>query len=302
MDAFPVLAAIQAALACLLLAAAAAGEVRRRRLRRRLREVTAPVELTRRPRLPRFLAPAEWLGGHLALLLPDRVTEALALQLQRAGDPAGLTMEHLLGLRVIVTTSGLYLAALLQREIGGWPGVVVAAIVAMLAVAGLDGWLLGRAAERKKRIERDLTIFVDLLHLALASGMALDPATATIAERARGPLADEARRYLAAMSELGMPRRAALVAMALRVGSPQLSFFTESLAHATETGAGLMTTLASQARLLRDVRRRAAESSAQRAPIRMMFPMTLFILPVLMLVVLGPVALRLFIVTGGGGS
>lgn len=302
MDAFPVLAAAQAALACLLLVAAATGAMRRRRLRRRLREVTAPVEPISRARQPRLLAPAAWLGGHLAELLPERAIEALALQRQRAGEPAGVTVEHLLGLRVIVTASGLYLAALVLSALGGWLGSIAAAIVALLAVAGLDGWLLGRAAERKKRIERDLTIFVDLLHLALASGMALDPATATIAERARGPLADEVRRYLVAMTELGMPRRAALEALARRVGSPQLGYFTESLAHATETGAGLMTTLASQARLLRDAKRRAAESSAQRAPIRMMFPMTLFILPVLMLVVLGPVALRLIIVSGGGGS
>lgn len=294
------LAATQTALACLLLLAAATGAMRHRRLRRRLREVTAPVAPISRPRQPRLLAPAAWLGGHLAELLPERAIEALALQRQRAGEPAGLTLEQLLGMRVVLATCGISLAALLLGGLGGWLGSVAAVIVSLLAVAGLDGWLVGRAAARKKRIERDLTIFVDLLHLALASGMALDPATATIAERARGPLADEVRRYLSAMSELGMSRRAALEALARRVGSPQLGYFTESLAHASETGAGLMPTLASQARLLRDAKRRAAESSAQRAPIRMMFPMTLFILPVLMLVVLGPVALRLIIVSGGG--
>jgi tight adherence protein C len=64
-------------------------------------------------------------------------------------------------------------------------------------------------------------------------------------------------------------------------------------------GTGLLAAVDSQMVLLRQERRRRVASAAARAPVRMLIPMTLFMLPVLMLTVLAPVGLRLANSLGG---
>jgi tight adherence protein C len=81
--------------------------------------------------------------------------------------------------------------------------------------------------------------------------------------------------------------------MAARVGSSELLLFATAIIQAMEAGGGLLPVVSAQARLLRGERRRYLESSARQAPVRMLVPMAVFILPVLMLVVLGPPFLRL---------
>jgi non-ribosomal peptide synthetase component F len=104
----------------------------------------------------------------------------------------------------------------------------------------------------------------------------------------------ELRRYLADVNDLGRPRIEALESVPQRLGDPpDLVAFVEAVNRAHVLGTGLLAAVSSQAAVLRQERRRRAAAAAQRAPVRMLIPMTLFMLPVLMLVVLAPVALRL---------
>jgi tight adherence protein C len=64
-------------------------------------------------------------------------------------------------------------------------------------------------------------------------------------------------------------------------------------------GTGFWAAVNCQATLLRQERRRRAAAAAQRAPVRMLIPMTLFMLPVLMMLVIGPVVLRLITTSPG---
>ena len=54
----------------------------------------------------------------------------------------------------------------------------------------------------------------------------------------------------------------------------------------------LIGVMQSQSRDVRLSRRRAAESEALRAPIKMLFPLVIFILPTLFMLLIGPVGLR----------
>lgn len=229
------------------------------------------------------------LGGFGATLRRQAV-----LALERAGEPAGMTPEHLMGFRLMGAGFGLILAVLVITLLRGQPlALVLGGLILLLSTLGLDGWLLGRASARRAAIERELPALVDMVALCLGAGMGFDAALGAITERMDGPLAEEIRRFLRAMSELGHGRRQALEAMARRVGSSDIDHFVETVIDSLETGSGLLTAITSQAVLLRQMRRRRAEASAQRAPIRMIIPMTLFVLPVLMLMIMGPVALRL---------
>jgi tight adherence protein C len=81
--------------------------------------------------------------------------------------------------------------------------------------------------------------------------------------------------------------------MAARVGREDVRLLASSIVQAETLGTSLVTTMQNQARLIRVSRRRQAEAHAMRAPVKMVFPMVAFILPVLFLVVLGPPGLQL---------
>jgi tight adherence protein C len=130
--------------------------------------------------------------------------------------------------------------------------------------------------------------------------MGFDNALETILVHFRGPLVDELSRYLTETRTLGAQRTLALREVPNRLGDPpDLVEFVDAVNRAQVMGTGLLAAVDSQMVLLRQERRRRVASAAARAPVRMLIPMTLFMLPVLMLTVLAPVGLRLANSLGG---
>ena len=68
---------------------------------------------------------------------------------------------------------------------------------------------------------------------------------------------------------------------------------------AEELGTGLANTLQAQARTLRATRRLRAEELARQAPVKLLFPMILCIMPVLFIVIVGPALIQALAVFGG---
>jgi tight adherence protein C len=290
-DLLAMAAAILAGLSLLSFAAVIGSVFQRRAVTRRLRAFVEPVVVRPdegRSRIRRWLFA---IGERVARILHPAILRRLTLQSHRAGEPYGLVMEELLGLRVVLAVFGILISLVFFRA--GDSGRVLGFAFLFIGLLSVDLGLTRAASARRRLVERDLPNFIDLVHLTLVAGLGLDPAFTMIATRSRGPLSDEVMRYLRLVNELGVGRRQALQDMALRCNSPEVTFFAEAVAQAIESGSGLVGTLQGQSRLLREARQRGAEANAQRAPIRMMFPMVAFILPVVMMIILGPVILRL---------
>jgi tight adherence protein C len=92
--------------------------------------------------------------------------------------------------------------------------------------------------------------------------------------------------------QLGMDRADALDAMSERAGVPDLQRLLASLRQAGRYGLSIASVLRAQSAELRERRRQAAEEHAQKIPVKVLFPLVLFILPTLFIVVLGPGILR----------
>ncbi|MDQ6669582.1 MAG: type II secretion system F family protein [Chloroflexota bacterium] len=229
-------------------------------------------------------------------LLPSRWVEWLASRVERAGGNLGsFEPSAVLALRLIATLFGVLLGFVFLAGTGfGMLGIAAAAIMVPLGLGGVDLLLHSRAGARRKLAEAELPTILDLLSLSMGAGMAFEMALKTILHRLHGPLASELRRYAVDVEALGAPRDKALLGVAYRLGgAPDVFAFVEAINAAHLLGTGLLVAVGSQATLLRQNRRRRAAASAQRAPVRMLIPMTLFMLPTLMMVVLAPVALRL---------
>jgi tight adherence protein C len=210
--------------------------------------------------------------------------ESIDAKLRRAGVSSRLTAELFMAGRVALTGLGVVAGLALAHGAGR----ILLPIV--LAVAGIYGpsFLVSKAAARRsERIDAELPHFVDQLAIAVEAGMGFDAALSYLLEASDGPLADEMRRVLTEL-RVGESRRTAMRSLAERVGSENTTAFANAVIASDQLGAPLGGILRSQAADLRHRRQMHAEERAQKAPVKMLFPMVLFFLPVMFVVILGP--------------
>jgi pilus assembly protein TadC len=174
-----------------------------------------------------------------------------------------------------------------------WAGAG-AASVAGVAAAGLPYLRLrDRAEARRRRLRADLPDALDLLAAAVQAGLGLDPALRRVAAALpAGPLAMELGKCLDELS-LGRPRREAFAGLEARAGVRELGSVLRALLRSEARGVPLAPVLQAQSEQLRRLRSLAVQKRAAEAPIRMLLPLIGFILPVVFLVVFGPVFLKL---------
>lgn len=145
-------------------------------------------------------------------------------------------------------------------------------------------------AERQKIIRRSLPEFLDVLYVSVQAGLSFDGAVAKIASRMRGPLIDEFKRMQNDVS-LGMTHQHALTQLAKRCDLEEVYLFTASVIQAEKLGTSMGRTLKIQADNMRERHRQYIKAEALRAPIKIIFPMVIFIFPSIFVVVLFPAIL-----------
>ncbi|HDS31141.1 MAG TPA: type II secretion system F family protein, partial [Firmicutes bacterium] len=176
--------------------------------------------------------------------------------------------------------------------------------VGMLIFSGFIGyympdlWLTGKVNARKAEITRKLPDALDLLTVSVEAGLAFDMALSKVVEKLRGPLAEEFMRVLHEV-RMGKQRRDAMKDMADRVDAPDLSQFISALVQADKLGVSLANVLRIQSDQMRLKRRQRAEETAMKAPLKMSFVLVFFVLPALMIVLLGPAAISVIIQLSG---
>lgn len=181
------------------------------------------------------------------------------------------------------------------------PGVVQGTVsIPMLTLVCLIGGILGyrlpvgivqgRANKRKHEITLALPFTFDLISISVSAGMAFDGAMQIVAERTKGPLADEMRRTLREIN-LGISRAEALNNLVKRTGVEDLRTFVAAVNYIAKLGGSLTDVIEVQTEAMRVKRRQRAETKANQAPVKIMIPLVLFILPCLFIVILGPAAL-----------
>jgi tight adherence protein C len=133
-----------------------------------------------------------------------------------------------------------------------------------------------------------------MLMVCVEAGMGFDAAVARVGEQGAGksPLHDELfRMHLEIRS--GRPREEALRAMSDRIGSEDIRSVVGSFIQTDRLGTPLGKTLRVQAEASRVQRRHRAETKAQVAPLMMLIPTIVFLMPSFMLVAAAPSLLRI---------
>jgi len=135
------------------------------------------------------------------------------------------------------------------------------------------------------------------MSIAVDAGLGFDSAMLRVARNGKGVLAGELIRTLQDL-QVGQTRRVAYLGLAERCGVPELRRFIRAVVQAEEYGIALAVVLSTQAKEMRLERRQRAERKAMELPVKITFPLILFILPVLLIVILGPAVLSIMQVFG----
>lgn len=277
------------------------GRLRRRRvlLGRLGRASGAPVPGSRR--LLRGLAR---LGWPLVPAEPDRrAREAGELLRAGFGEPEHLAVFY--GLRAAAALAGL---ALPIAEGGAASGFARGHLAAALALAGgayfAGGAIPGLLRRRRtSRLDRELPDVLDMVLVGLDAGLGLGAALAR-AGRDLGAfaplLAAELERFGREV-RAGAPRAEALERLRARNDHAGLSAVVGVMEQSIAYGTDLAASLRLHAEALREERRQRAQARAARTPVLLTFPLVLFVLPALLIVIVGPAALQLASRLGGGG-
>ncbi len=150
-------------------------------------------------------------------------------------------------------------------------------------------WLNDQVKKRHLLITRALPYNLDLLTLSVEAGLDFTAALAKVVERGRkGPLLEELALVLRQL-KMGKTRADSLKMMVDRVNLTALSTFVSALIQADKMGTPLGKVLRIQSAQLRVERSQRAEKLAGEAPVKMLGPLVLCIMPTVFLVLFGPV-------------
>jgi len=240
-----------------------------------------------------FIPVLDGVTRAIVQLLPHTFVQRVGRQLLAAGSPmttqAFFTVVILCGL--FFPAAGLFIVSRLGDGLEDWMLV----LVAWFAGAGCllpFLWLRRRVRSRKLAIWRRLADVFDMVTVCVEAGLGLDAALRQVAGRLKGPFSDEISFTLRQVG-MGRPRREALEDLAYRVDVPEVTTFVHAVVQAEQLGTSLGRVLRAQSLGLRVRRRQKAEELARRAPVKMVFPLVLFIMPTFFIVTIGPMFVHL---------
>ena len=152
-----------------------------------------------------------------------------------------------------------------------------------------DIWVNSRMAARQKQILRALPFTVDLLALSTEAGLDFVGAIGKVVDKsAPSPLVDEFAQLLKEI-KVGSSRQEALREMSLRIGMTEVNSFVAILISADQMGASIGKILRQQSDQIRNERMMRAEKEAAKAQTKLLFPIMLFMVPAVLIMVMGPV-------------
>lgn len=151
-------------------------------------------------------------------------------------------------------------------------------------------------SEKKRRevsVRADLPFFADLLALSTEAGLDFISAMQRIVDKAEESVLAEEFGSVLRDIKLGSSRADAMKGMASRLEISEITSFVAVLVDADATGASISQVLKDQSIQIRLDRLVRAEKAGARASQAIMFPLMLFIMPAVFIVLIGPIILQM---------
>jgi len=248
----------------------------------------------------RVLAPVGSSVHHVgSAIAPKGYSESVKHKLVLAGSPNNMDSSRFMVIKVLgaIGVAGLFFGISVLRPFSPVSWVLVILPLTALAFFAPDLWLSSRVSSRKSAIRRALPDMLDMLTISVEAGLGFDQAMAKLVRNTSGPLSEEFGRVLQEV-QAGVDRSDAMRRLAQRTEVPELNGFIMAIVQAEVFGISVSSVLRSQASEMRVKRRQYAEETAQKAPVKLVFPLVICILPATLIVILGPAAISFMEIFG----
>ena len=232
----------------------------------------------------------EFLAPWFRVLELRKYRTFLSLHMSRANFRKDYDTNHFLASQLvpaIITMACAYLLLVLVLNLS------IAFVLALGAIAfAIPAIRLHDISSRRfKSCNRDLPFFIDYMALAMGAGLDFNKSLdRVVADAPQSPLSDEFKNIQRNL-HLGMSRADALLELENRMQSPVIKLFVQTMVQALEMGTDVAQTLSVISETLSQKRFQLAEEMAGNISVRMMIPMMRFVMPSVLIVLLGPMVL-----------
>jgi len=227
----------------------------------------------------------------------DLEKDALKVRLANAGFNSPSAPQLFLATKV-----GLGLVCLLVGSAFGllkWgmnmDGLTAMSIAGAVGFSGPEIWLFVVRRARMDSVFLSLPDALDLLVVCVEAGLGLDAAMRKVAEELADSAPDTCYEFSLCNMQLQMGRRRKEVLhdLGIRAGVDDMKALAAILIQAEKFGSSIAKALRTQSDSMRVRRTQMAEERAQKASVKMMIPMVLFIFPGVFVVLVGPAAIMM---------
>jgi tight adherence protein C len=211
-------------------------------------------------------------------------------QILMAGFDQLIDEHKFVAVQVLLSMIGIFFAIAFSVMKQPFLGIIFLALVYLYPKI----WLKGIVRRRHHEIQKALPNVLDLLTLSVEAGKDFLTSLRDILSRRRSDALGEELERTFREIQLGKQRRVALKELSKRVQQPDLSNVLNSIVQADELGVSIGQILRIQGDQLRNKRFNRAEKLANEAPVKILFPLVLFILPSVIIILMGPLILKSF--------
>ena len=246
--------------------------------------------------------PIQWISHYLSPLLFSKTHHKLLVLLRKAGLDFSITPVQFIAARIVcaltLASIGLWVLGTLDSPGAATTGIGMGGYFRTSAGVALLGWLYpvvwlrDRLARRRRELLKSLPFYLDIITLCVEAGLNVQGAMKqAVAKGPGGVLRDEFQRVLRDI-RAGMSRAEALHHMAERLNEPGTTHFTTAVIQAESVGMNLGPVLRAQADQRRAERFQRAERAAMEAPVKLLFPLIVFIFPCTFIVLFFPILMK----------
>ena len=220
--------------------------------------------------------------------------EKLSRLLVQAGFVRSVDNQVFQVARVCAIGGGVVVGALVSW-LTHHPPLVCIGAGAALGYVGPSYYLARRARARQNEIARQLSDVLDLLVVCVEAGLGLFEAIRIVGaetERQHQAIGRELSLVSGEISA-GASLGQALRGLADRTAVEDIKPLAATLIQSEQLGAQMAPALRASSDALRTRRRLRAEEAAQKTTVKILFPLVLFVLPAMMMVIVGPAIIQI---------
>ncbi|MBF0265287.1 MAG: type II secretion system F family protein [Gammaproteobacteria bacterium] len=235
--------------------------------------------------------PVKIIEYYIASNLPFSYLDGIDTKLQKSGVSYVLTAEEFFSLSVVSAIISffisLYLMIILNEII---PLALLLTPIFFYFLPQI--WLQDTKKKRRIRVIRDLPTFLDFITMAVEAGLNLTGALQQSVDK--GPKGALRNEFAIVLRDLryGITRTEALKRMSARLDISDVANFVNAIIQAEKIGSSMATTLRVQAEQRRNERFQRAEKQAMEAPVKLVFPLIVFIFPVTFIILAFPIVMK----------